>query len=188
VAMDYGQVEDGAFATSPILTTSASVTRSADVASMSTLTNPILNYPNFTFYANGAINGVAANNGFGVFQRSDGGTPLRFLNINNTSFGVSPGPVGFISEAVVRGKDYRFAASIVNQSSVSVTLNGSSSGSQNLITSTHAAYNTIPSSMPLFFIGRIGDIGFWNGTLKRITLLSKAQSHTALQAITSGAT
>jgi hypothetical protein len=35
VAMDYGQVEDGAFATSPILTTTASVTRSADAATMS---------------------------------------------------------------------------------------------------------------------------------------------------------
>jgi hypothetical protein len=35
VAMDYGQVEDGAFATSPILTTTASVTRSGDVATMS---------------------------------------------------------------------------------------------------------------------------------------------------------
>jgi len=35
VAMDYAQVEDGAFATTPILTTTATVTRSADVASMS---------------------------------------------------------------------------------------------------------------------------------------------------------
>lgn len=34
VAMDYGQVEDGTFATSPILTTGASATRSADVAGM----------------------------------------------------------------------------------------------------------------------------------------------------------
>lgn len=34
VAMDYGQVEDGAFATSPILTTTASVTRSADATNV----------------------------------------------------------------------------------------------------------------------------------------------------------
>jgi hypothetical protein len=34
VAMDYGQVEDGAFATSPILTTTASVTRAVDSASL----------------------------------------------------------------------------------------------------------------------------------------------------------
>jgi hypothetical protein len=34
VAMDFGQVEDGAFATSPIMTTTATVTRSADAASM----------------------------------------------------------------------------------------------------------------------------------------------------------
>jgi hypothetical protein len=32
VAMDYGQIEDGAFATTPILTTTASATRSADLA------------------------------------------------------------------------------------------------------------------------------------------------------------
>jgi len=35
VAMDYGQVEDGAFATTPILTTTATATRSADVATIS---------------------------------------------------------------------------------------------------------------------------------------------------------
>jgi hypothetical protein len=35
VTMDYGQIEDGAFATSPILTTTASVTRAADLATMS---------------------------------------------------------------------------------------------------------------------------------------------------------
>jgi hypothetical protein len=34
VAMDYAQVEDGAFVTTPILTTAATVVRSADVASM----------------------------------------------------------------------------------------------------------------------------------------------------------
>jgi hypothetical protein len=34
VAMDYAQVEDGAFATTPILTTTATVTRSADTASV----------------------------------------------------------------------------------------------------------------------------------------------------------
>ncbi len=34
VAMDYAQVEDGAFATTPILTTTATVTRSADVANV----------------------------------------------------------------------------------------------------------------------------------------------------------
>jgi hypothetical protein len=34
VAMDYGQVEDGAFATTPILTTTATATRSADFANI----------------------------------------------------------------------------------------------------------------------------------------------------------
>jgi hypothetical protein len=34
VAMDYAQVEDGAFATTPILTTTATVTRSADTAQL----------------------------------------------------------------------------------------------------------------------------------------------------------
>jgi hypothetical protein len=35
VAMDYGQVEDGAFVTTPILTTTASVTRAEDITSIS---------------------------------------------------------------------------------------------------------------------------------------------------------
>jgi hypothetical protein len=39
VAMDYGQVEDGLFVTSPILTTSATVTRSADIATILNVAN-----------------------------------------------------------------------------------------------------------------------------------------------------
>ena len=39
VAMDYGQVEDGAFVTTPILTTTATATRSADVADILNVAN-----------------------------------------------------------------------------------------------------------------------------------------------------
>jgi hypothetical protein len=49
VAMDYGQIEDGAFATTPILTSTATATRSADVATIEQNIANIYNPSSFTF-------------------------------------------------------------------------------------------------------------------------------------------
>jgi hypothetical protein len=52
VAMDYGQVEDGVFATSPILTTTATVTRSADFGTLfaQNFGNNVRGYNKGTFF------------------------------------------------------------------------------------------------------------------------------------------
>lgn len=56
VAMDYAQVEDGAFATTPILTTTATVTRSADTASITGA-----NFNSWYNFSNGTISVSWAN-------------------------------------------------------------------------------------------------------------------------------
>ena len=69
VAMDYAQVEDGAFATTPILTTTATVTRSGDVATMGGQLfrdwhrpDEGTVYTEIKPYVLGAANGVTINN------------------------------------------------------------------------------------------------------------------------------
>jgi hypothetical protein len=78
VAMDYGQVEDGAWETSPILTTNAAVTRAIDAASISG--QNFLSWYNQnggTFFAEVWTNYPAsATNGF-LFNLTDGGNQNR---------------------------------------------------------------------------------------------------------------
>jgi hypothetical protein len=53
VAMDYGQVEDGLFVTTPILTTTATATRAVDLTSMSLINSiDVLNYQSGTAIIN----------------------------------------------------------------------------------------------------------------------------------------
>ena len=70
VAMDYAQIEAGAFATSAILTTSATVTRSADLASLSSPSFSWFSQLNETSYAS-----------FIVSQASN--APILFGNSSN---------------------------------------------------------------------------------------------------------
>jgi hypothetical protein len=93
VAMDYGQVEDGAFPTSPILTTSASVTRSADVGNV----GPLVFAPNTRKYNKGTFWGqftpfysaaTPFGNNTGLSMRdSIGNGNLNNLLIQNTGNG-----------------------------------------------------------------------------------------------------
>lgn len=59
VAMDYGQIEDGAFATSPILTTTATATRSQDNASISSAITPLIDATEGTVISNHGANLVS---------------------------------------------------------------------------------------------------------------------------------
>jgi hypothetical protein len=63
VAMDYAQVEDGAFATTPILTTTASATRAIDNRSIDGVVynNAFSSNSLFSILYSGDSNGVAAN-------------------------------------------------------------------------------------------------------------------------------
>jgi hypothetical protein len=92
VAMDYGQVEDGLFATSPILTTTATATRAVDSASVSNFTNKYWMNQEYgtinielSFITNNNTNGIftflsidnGSNNWFRLSRSDSGGAYLR---------------------------------------------------------------------------------------------------------------
>jgi len=95
VAMDYAQVEDGAFATTPILTTTATVTRAVDAVSVSTYTNKYwMNqeqgsiFTEFTFGVvpdtNSSLIAFSIDNGSNNWfriSREDGGGSYNRLNV-----------------------------------------------------------------------------------------------------------
>lgn len=113
IAVDYGSFEAGAFVSSPIATTTASVARSADLAVISTInTKPWFNPNQGVFYAEYLNEGDSSfSNVFFV----DDGTVNNFLRIASTAaavFGasvVSGSTVGDTSSAVTANLNMRAA-------------------------------------------------------------------------------
>jgi hypothetical protein len=149
VAMDYGQVEDGLFVTSPILTTTATVTRSADVGTLfaQNFGNNVRGYNKGTFYGaftpfysavtpNGSDTGLSMRDSVGNGNLNN----LGFRNVGNANFqlnciaggaGTSPAvasPLGNIKAAVsFQGGTVNGAASSEHgTNSIATTLLGSS--------------------------------------------------------------
>jgi len=103
VAMDYGQIEDGAFVTSPILTTTATATRATETTSISiTYSMNILSYQSGTAVVNfkpqiipifstgeNSIISVGGTNGyFNFYNQTAGRFGLRLLG-NNSNLAIA---------------------------------------------------------------------------------------------------
>jgi hypothetical protein len=157
VAMDYGQVEDGAFATSPILTTTASVTRSADTASISGQRfRDFYDQNGGTVYCDCSANFNPAGS-----DRS----PFSIIgNVVLLGFHVTPGG-GLLCEFTVPGFGIRLSLGAVNfyspnNFSVSFSQNGFGYGWLN---------NQSPSALnfrgPFGIANQLAIGSGWNGTL-----------------------
>jgi hypothetical protein len=175
VAMDYGQVEDGAFATSPILTTSASVTRSADFATMPTAQQPTWFDPGYgTIYAAGAIG--PASEGLPLVGLGSGTGSLYRVGPNPTSVLAwwSGSALFTTANSAVWADGVRVAGSF-NSSGRSLCLNGGPVAETG---------STIPNT-GVFNIGRNSNSGvFANGAIKQITYFNRRFANAALQALT----
>lgn len=102
VAMDYAQIEDGTYATTPILTTSVTATRSADVGNIS----PARFSPNNFAYNKGTLFGWFVPNYFGTqINGSSCGVSLRDSvgNGNNNNIRVGNNGNAVASCGVVAG-------------------------------------------------------------------------------------
>ncbi|MFM6982826.1 MAG: hypothetical protein ACKOXF_01745 [Chitinophagaceae bacterium] len=187
VAVDYGQIEDGAFATSPILTFSASATRSADVASIS---GSVLNawwnngYLGGNFYSEASFN--YPSNVCMVFSL-DGSTGAadRVYVSSQTGFvraGVATNSsnVYFSYGTLVPNIFYKTSFS-VSQSYYGIGLSGTSSV-------TPALQNSMafpPRGLTTLSIGwTTGGAYVLNGYLKRLSFVPKPLSLDALKTIT----
>jgi hypothetical protein len=179
VAMDFGQVEDGAFATTPVLTTTATATRSADFATMPTAQQPTWFDPGYgTIYAAGAIRPTAD------------GLPLVGLGVGTGSlYRVGSNPTTVLSwwsgsallttaNSAVWADGVRVAGSF-NSSGRSLCLNGGPVAE---------TASTLPYT-GIFNIGRnANNVLFANGTIKQITCFNRRFANAALQALTGPAT
>lgn len=182
VAIDYGQVEDGAFATSPILTTTTSVTRAADNASMTgTNFSSWYRIDEGTLYAEYArlSSGIQNTSVFSAFSDSNnyvnyyGSAGFDFL------YATSQGSAGVLNQTYgSTSTAYKKFALALAANNVAGTYNG-----------TAVAKDTTypqPNSFTTLAIGsNYASSGVLNGTIKRIAYYPKRLTNTELQSITS---
>jgi hypothetical protein len=165
VAMDYGQVEDGAFVTSPILTTTASVTRAVDLAEIAGSNFSFFTQQEETsvieFLGQGATAGLLLNSAnIGNLQILNTGVARHANGISNLDTAANY-TAGNFGKAAVSG----------NRAKRVVALNGITS----LVNPQPVRSTTTVANV------RIGGTAV---TIKRATMLPKAITESALEAIT----
>jgi hypothetical protein len=165
VAMDYGQVEDGAFVTSPILTTTASVTRAVDLAEIAGSNFSFFTQQEETsiveFLGQGATAGLLLNSAnIGNLQILNTGVARHANGISNLDTAANY-TAGNFGKAAVSG----------NRAKRVVALNGITS----LVNPQPIRSTTTVANV------RIGGTAV---TIKRATMLPKAITESALEAIT----
>jgi hypothetical protein len=174
------QLEAGAFATSYIPTTSATVTRAADVASITGANfSSWYNQTEGTFYSENRIGGFQANNYPNVFNANDG---INNNVINNFrldyairyTYSVTSGGVaqtGFSQSAVIAaGAVAKMATAVATNNGVLV-VNGTEQGADSSL--------TMPTSINRLQIPGGGDM-----TIRRLCYWPTRLSNTTLQQIT----
>jgi hypothetical protein len=175
------QLEQGAFATSVIPTTTTALTRSADVASVNTL-SPWYNAAASTVYAewNTQANSVSRY----LFEIQQNATSNNRVDVNiNTSNVVNPRTVisGAASMTLAAGTYTAGTTAKIAfayaQSDYASSLNGGSA-----VTS---LAGNIPSSLGIMYLGSLAGSVFINGYLRRITYYPRRLSNAELVSITS---
>ena len=160
------QMELGAFATSPIPTTSVAVTRAADVGQITGLV-----IPKYTILGSAQSSNtgtyatvVAGDSGVFLWRINTGTISVRQLTpLINVNSSVSPGTSRFNSAFSYDG------------SSINVTADGAS------VTTGAASGSAISSSVT---VGQTGGIFNMNGPIRRIVIYPRAFGNSELQAIT----
>jgi hypothetical protein len=189
VAMDYGQVEDGAFVTSPILTTTASVTRAADFVSMlEPNINGFYNLGEGTIAVNFYTFVSGTNKTLAQFNFATG-TSLNYVQLNiDTSNRLrcqirinagTPANSGLSPAIIVEANKFNYIAGSYSLANFSAVNNGSfATESANNLGST--------PEIRFLFIGSISQAGgeSVNGYIKRITYLPKKSQGSFLQSLT----
>jgi hypothetical protein len=173
------QVEEGAFPTSYIPTTTATVTRSADVASISGS-----NFSSWYRQDEGTVFSdwrSAEANGYGIFEISNGTTINRILNFVDGS-NVLRHRVTTSSVNSFNGAD-SYAAGVFNRTALSYK-QSDYAGTNNGNTAVTSSSGGVPTVNTLV-IGGISSAAFeLNGTIKRLTYWPTRLSNSTLQSIT----
>jgi hypothetical protein len=193
VAMDFGQVEDGAFVTSPILTTGATATRSGELPSMSEeIINGFFNSGEGTIAANFLTFAAGTNRRIAQFNLTTG-TELNYVHlaIDTTNrlimqTRISGGAVsssGVFPPISIQSGEFNNSAGLFSFSSLAVSNNGGG---------VNESANNLGSTPPIrvLFVGSgpVAGSSSINGYIKRLTYYPKRNQGSVLQAITGPAT
>jgi hypothetical protein len=133
VAMDYGQVEDGLYASTPILTTTATVTRAVDLSEITDENfNNFYNQFGGTFFLEGEVRGRGLGNGFSVALRLGTTNTVRiFGRGSGTTEYVRPtiGSSDFFGSFGLTSEEYKFKEIFSYKNGyASVAINGNRNG------------------------------------------------------------
>jgi hypothetical protein len=179
------QLEQGAFATSVIPTTTTALTRAADVASVNTLT-PWYNAVEGTLYAEATSTGYVIDVNFPLVVSIDDGT-------NNNRITISQGSAATGLNMIVRsgGVGTTIADSGVDLSAVVAKIAGAVLGSNVFVSVNNGSVitgttNGVPSGLTTMRLGSSGGLylSALNGYLRRITYYPRRLPNSALQSIT----
>jgi hypothetical protein len=184
VAMDYAQVEDGAFATTPILTTTATVTRSADVASVALNTLAPVNYRAVSYYVE--FTKDTSTNNTDLF--AVGGTSLSATT--NVRTVVTSTIIEYVFNNASRGVTTKQNG--LNKTVVSLTITSGIGGANGISVRERGANNAAPfpviqysSGGQALILGQFGNSsGFLNGTMKKIAIIPTYLSSNAVEELT----
>jgi hypothetical protein len=186
--MDYAQVEDGAFATTPILTTTATVTRSADVASMPTTNwhsiGPVTLFAhaknvqctlnNKTIVSLGSTASIPSVPGYCILARSTTNLYTSFSSVLKNGSTSSLPTNRFTNANFINSK------LAVSYSPSSFGFCGSDSSSATIANYEDFSYMQQPSTLFFYDIGAAGI----TKCLTRVTYFPKALSESALVEMT----
>jgi hypothetical protein len=183
------QLELGAFATSVIPTTTTALTRSADVASVNTL-SPWFNSATGTIYAEGVTNRpYAAATGGQIAQISDGTANNRmWVAQGNTVANTSTNSVVTTAGTLVADLQYgpTPSANYLNKAAFAYAANdfAGCTGGGTVATDTLGAVPTV-TTLYLGISSSLSSASNWNGYLRRIVYYPRRLSNAELQSITS---
>jgi hypothetical protein len=192
VAMDYGQVEDGAFVTTPILTTTATATRAVDSASITGTTF-------LSFYSNNKSSShFLIATGSASWSTLPNAAVMASIDNNTTTnrFGVGRGIVSTVPVA--------YATVLSSNAGPTFTLGGWPSGTTATIALSFNDANSAvcdsnkitqldtttknPVSVTQLQIGFRPSGSVWNGCVSRISYGPSKLTDKGLQAMTGGTT
>jgi hypothetical protein len=173
------QLEQGAFATSVIPTTTTALTRAADVASVNTL-SPWYNATEGTLFADVALLSSSYTSGLVVDLGAGGAFGTNeYINWTGSVWALSPNiaPIN-VSSSVTTTSTAKVAAAIKANDSV-ISANGLIGA-----TDTSCSIVSAPTTLSLGKAGWSGGANYLNGYLRRITYYPRRLSNAELQTIT----
>ena len=189
VAMDYGQIENSTFATTPIFTTSATATRAIDSAFIpNNITKNFFNWNNGTIFAKGAAvpvntSGTPVNIGDGTYYRAVSlnfaGSSVVGINRNSDSFTFPGGSANIPYQLTLNVWNNLSLAGSWSMSRTSASIFGGTTAFNN-----NVGYSPFNYGSYVFDItAGVGSAGTNVKTFSRIILWPKSVSDSALQLI-----